>query len=107
MRWVVGVGEHFVAKYGPAVKLIGETMLFIRQATSVPVPKIYALFQDHKIRKAYIVMERILRKCLDSEWDSLGRAERGIDIHKLRLQRTLLYFNSGLTDVLIYETGWL
>ena len=38
-RRVVGVGQHFVAKYGLDIELIeGENMLFIRQATSVPVP---------------------------------------------------------------------
>ena len=85
-RRVVGVGQHLVAKYVLDVKLIeGETMLFIRQATSVPVPKIYALFQDPKSHKAYIVMERIIGRCLDSEWGSLSRAEKGVIIHKLRM----------------------
>ena len=85
-RRVVGVGQHFVAKYGLAVDLIeGETMLFIRQATSVPLPRIYALFKDHKSHKAYIIMERIEGHSLDSEWGSLGHTEKESIIQKLRV----------------------
>lgn len=85
-RRVVGVGQHFVAKYGVAVNLIeGETMLFIRQATSVPVPRIYALFKDPSSRKAYIIMERVEGNTLESEWDSLGHTEKTDITHKLRM----------------------
>lgn len=58
-----------MAKYGATVGLIeGKTMLFIREATSVTVPRVYALFEDLESRKAYIVMERIEGKCLKAEW---------------------------------------
>ncbi|KAI9788378.1 MAG: hypothetical protein M1835_002302 [Candelina submexicana] len=67
-RKVVGVGRHFVVKYGLAVDLKeGEVMLFIQQATSVPIPRIYALFKDSKSHKAYIVIERIAGETLDLE----------------------------------------
>lgn len=83
---VVGLGQHFVAKYGLTVDLIeGETMLFIRRATSVLVPRIYALFKDPKSHKAYIIMERIEGKRLDSEWGSLSHTERGVITYKLRM----------------------
>jgi hypothetical protein len=72
-RKVVGVGQHFVVKYGLAVDLMeGEIILFIQEATSVPVPRIYALFKDPITKKAYIVMERIAGKSLDSEWPFLS-----------------------------------
>jgi hypothetical protein len=42
---VVGVGEHFIVKYGAFVNLQeGETMLFLKQSTTVPIPRIYALY---------------------------------------------------------------
>lgn len=84
-RKVVGVGQHFVVKYGQAVDLEeGETMLFIQQATSVPVPRVYALFKDAKSHKAYIVMERIAGESLDSEWPLLSPSQKNIIAHKLR-----------------------
>jgi hypothetical protein len=43
---VVGVGEHFIVKYGALVNLQeGKTMLFLKQSTTVPTPCIYALYQ--------------------------------------------------------------
>jgi hypothetical protein len=84
-RKVVGVGQHFVVKYGLMIDLQeGETMLFIQQATSVPVPCVYALFKDAKNHKAYIVMERIAGESLDSEWPLLSLSQKDIIAHKLR-----------------------
>ena len=84
-RKVVGVGQHFVVKYGLAVDLIeGETMLFIQEATSMPVPRIYALFKDPISKKAYIIMERIAGKSLDSEWPFLSQTQKDTITIKLR-----------------------
>ena len=45
---VTAVGEHFVVKYGPKVKLQeGENMLFVRQTTQIRVPTVYALFEHN------------------------------------------------------------
>ncbi|KAI9698051.1 MAG: hypothetical protein M1836_004404 [Candelina mexicana] len=84
-RKVVGVGRHFVVKYGLAVDLKeGEVMLFIQQATSVPVPRIYALFKDSESHKAYIVMERIAGESLDLEWSLLSHVQKDVIADKLR-----------------------
>ncbi|KAI1176596.1 hypothetical protein F4777DRAFT_264844 [Nemania sp. FL0916] len=44
-KTVVRVGEHFIAKYGTRVKSIeGENMLFVGAQTSIPVPRVYAIY---------------------------------------------------------------
>jgi len=44
-RKVVGVGQHFVVKYGSQIDVMeAENMLFIQQTTSIPVPRVYAIF---------------------------------------------------------------
>ncbi|KAK6376143.1 hypothetical protein LTS17_007394 [Exophiala oligosperma] len=59
-RRVVGVGPHFVVKYGLQVDLEeGWNMMFFKNTTSVVVPKVYALFQDAQSSQNYIVRERI------------------------------------------------
>ncbi|KAI0008357.1 kinase-like domain-containing protein [Xylariaceae sp. FL0662B] len=51
-RQVVRIGTHFVAKYGTNVKLIeGENMMFIREFTNIPVPKVYAMYQVDLVDK--------------------------------------------------------
>ena len=66
-RKVVGVGDHFVVKYGHRVDLLeGETMLFLKHSTSIPLPRVYAVFQDHDKKYNYIIIERILGETLDS-----------------------------------------
>lgn len=43
-RKIVSVGSHFVVKYGLQVNLAeGQNMIFIKNITSVSVPKVYAL----------------------------------------------------------------
>lgn len=76
---VVGVGTHFVVKYGPqVVPLEGETMLFLSQSTPVPVPRVYAMYQDldKKVTYTYIVMERIRGRTLAEEWPSMDSASK-------------------------------
>jgi hypothetical protein len=74
-RKVVGVGSHFVVKYGLQVDLAeGQNMIFIKITTSVSMPKVYALFKDvqsNKNNKNYAIMERIGGDRLDSIWTSL------------------------------------
>lgn len=83
---VVRVGDHFVVKYGEQVDLLeGETMLFLEQSTTVPVPRVYALFRDMDRQKSYIVMERIRGPTLQSAWSKMDDASKEIVSSKLRL----------------------
>jgi hypothetical protein len=84
-RKVVGVGDHFVVKYGVQVDLLeGETMLFLGQETTVPVPRIYALFRSADQRSNYIVMERIKGSTLASEWSKMDQASKETVSSKVR-----------------------
>jgi hypothetical protein len=76
-RKVVGIGDHFVVKYGMGVDLLeGETMLFLQRSTSVPVPRVYALFRNPDTKNNYIIMERIQGSSLDSEWPKMDQAAK-------------------------------
>jgi hypothetical protein len=73
---VVGIGPY-VVKFGRQVDLLeGENMLFVAHSTSVPVPLVYALFQDPLHEKSHIVMERISGKTLKSEWPFLNNTQK-------------------------------
>ncbi|KAJ1675308.1 hypothetical protein EV182_001519 [Spiromyces aspiralis] len=79
------VTPHFVVKFGAGVDLIeGENMLFVRQATNIPVPKLYALYSDPQTGKNYIVMEHIAGETLESLWPSLTEQDKDMVIAKLR-----------------------
>jgi len=74
---VVVVGSHFVVKYGGGVNLEeGRTIMFVGENTTVPVPRVYALFNNADTRKNYIIMERIYGKTLADEWSSLQKPEK-------------------------------
>ena len=48
---VVRLGKHFVVIYGININIIeAENMLFVRKATTIPVPKVYALYTDSDTR---------------------------------------------------------
>jgi Phosphotransferase enzyme family len=82
---VVVVGPY-VVKFGHQVDLAeGENMLFVAQNTSVPVPRVYALFRDSQGEKSYIIMERIMANTLQSEWPSLSNTQREAITSKLGL----------------------
>ncbi|KAH6642740.1 kinase-like domain-containing protein [Boeremia exigua] len=75
-RKVVGVGIHFVVKYGIQVDpLEGQTMLFLAQSTLVPIPQVYAIFQTEQ-NITYIVMERIQGSSLDAEWPHMDSTSK-------------------------------
>ena len=76
-RKVVGVGPYFVVKYGLQVQLEeGWNMTFIKNTTSISVPKVYALFQNAASSENYIIMERIKGDRLDTVWTSLDCAQK-------------------------------
>jgi hypothetical protein len=74
---VVGVGRHYVVKYGSQVDLNeGETMLHVARSTAVRVPQVFALFRDEENEKNYIMMERIHGETLEQLWPSLSQVEK-------------------------------
>ncbi|RMY66212.1 hypothetical protein D0863_08587 [Hortaea werneckii] len=87
-RRIVGVGEHFVVKYGGHVNLLeGENLLSLRERTSVRVPRVYALYSTVSEERRpfyYIVMERIHAQTLVSLWPGLSDLEKKSIIATLR-----------------------
>ena len=84
-RRIVGVGQHFVVKFGLSVDLIeGENMLFVREKTKIPVPRVFALFSAPETGKNFIVMERILGQTLLSAWPQLTKLEKEDILSDLR-----------------------
>jgi hypothetical protein len=84
-RRIVAVGQHFVVKFGLGVNLIeGENMLFVRENTDTPVPRVYALYSDPETGKNFIVMERILGQTLLSAWPQLTTLEKQDILSDLR-----------------------
>jgi hypothetical protein len=84
-RIVVGVGPHFVVKYGIAIDPTeGGNILFVRQNTSIPVPRLYAVYTDSSDCKTYIVMERIVGHSLASLWPQMSEAEKAVISKNLR-----------------------
>lgn len=76
-RRIVGVGQHFVVKFGLGVDLIeGESMLFVRYNTNIPIPRVFALYSDLEIGKNFIVMECVLGQILLSVWPQLITSEK-------------------------------
>ena len=74
---VIGVGRHYVVKYGCQVDLNeGETMLHVARSTTVRVPQVFALFRDEEHEKNYIIMERIHGETLERLWPSLSQVEK-------------------------------
>lgn len=85
-RKVVGVGSHFVVKYGVQVdKLEGETTLFLEKSTRIPVPRIYALFQSPNKNITYNIMERIRGPSLGSAWSKIDQMSKEAISYKLRI----------------------
>ncbi|RMX71512.1 hypothetical protein D0869_15558, partial [Hortaea werneckii] len=87
-RRIVGVGEHFVVKYGGHVNLLeGENLIFLRQNTNVRLPRVYALYSiiaEERRPIYYIVMERIHAQTLVSLWPELSDLEKQSIIATLR-----------------------
>ncbi|KAF2873832.1 hypothetical protein BDV95DRAFT_354371 [Massariosphaeria phaeospora] len=85
---VVGVGVHFVVKYGAVVNLQkGQTMLFLQHSSTVSLPRIYALYQKQGPNNdtySYIVMERIRGPTLASIWLKIGPTAKEAVASKLR-----------------------
>jgi hypothetical protein len=87
MTRVFLVGDHYAVKYAGRTSVQeGENMLFVQQATSIPVPKVYAIFQDEVsgYKVTFIVMEYIPGTCLNQAWGTLGAPEKRQVVSQLR-----------------------
>ena len=72
---VVVVGHYYIVKFGRDVSLQeGINMMFIRQQTRVPVPRVYALFSLQG--ENYIVQERIHGHPLSEIWHGFDYQQR-------------------------------
>jgi hypothetical protein len=78
---VVHVREHFAVKYGKRATLLqeGQNMLFVAQSSSVPVPKVYAIFHDEGTDENFLIQEYIPGDELEGVWPDLG-ADKKRDI---------------------------
>ena len=67
----VRIGKHFYVKYGTELLSLqeGENMLFIRETTSIPVPTVYALFEERGFK--VLILEYIEGRDLRECWNSL------------------------------------
>ncbi|RFU31023.1 hypothetical protein B7463_g5318, partial [Scytalidium lignicola] len=83
-RRLVRVGPYMI-KYGTGVNVIeGENMLFVNHKTTVPVPRVYAIYTTTEIsiytktkeESAYIVMEYLEGSTLGFEWGLLSTQQK-------------------------------
>ncbi|KAK4041107.1 kinase-like domain-containing protein [Parachaetomium inaequale] len=82
---VFRVGDHFAVKFGSGANLQeGENQLFVQQSTSIPVPKVYALFYDEATKTNFIVQEYIPGKSLERVCGKLGIPDKQAIATQLR-----------------------
>jgi hypothetical protein len=73
-RRIVGVGQHFVAKFGPTVTATeADVLAWLEQSTTtIRTPKLYAVFKtihpDTRQESVCLVTERIHGNCLKDAW---------------------------------------
>ena len=76
---VVRIGKHYAVKYGGDVRMSlqeGENQLFVQQSTSIPVPKVYAIFHDEATKINFLVMEYIDGENLAAVWQKLDATKQ-------------------------------
>ena len=84
-RKVVRVGRHFVVKYGEGIDIIeGENMLYVRKATTITVPKVYALYTELCTGKNFIIMEFVEGDTLALIWQDLSATQKSHITTQLR-----------------------
>ena len=84
VRKIVRIGEKFVVKYGPLFQVEAESMMFIRQSTSVPIPAVYAVYRSTENGLLYIVMEYIRGGNLLSLWPGLSPIQKSTICQRLK-----------------------
>lgn len=84
---VVRVGDHYAVKFGGRTSIQeGENMLFVQESTSVPIPKVYALFHDKATKMDFIVMEYVPGTDLRPVWGKLTMDQKQAIMAQLRKQ---------------------
>ncbi|KAF1836391.1 hypothetical protein BDW02DRAFT_587475 [Decorospora gaudefroyi] len=79
----VGVGQHFVVKYGQGMSFSeADTLRFLEIYSEVPIPRVYALFEHND--KNYMVLERIQGWTLDQAWPALKIWEKSAITWRLK-----------------------
>ncbi|KND89253.1 hypothetical protein TOPH_06173 [Tolypocladium ophioglossoides CBS 100239] len=74
-----------IVKTGSSVrKSEAETMRFIRDRTTIPVPEVYNAYTDQQTGKGWIVMEFVPGDNLDKVWDNYTNTEKESVISHLR-----------------------
>ena len=74
-RKVLQISTDVVAKLGPGLDLVeAETMRYVRQHTSIPVPRVLGAYEKEGCR--HILMEFIDGDMLHSVWETLPPQER-------------------------------
>jgi serine/threonine protein kinase len=95
---LVRVGASYIAKFGDVNPMEGYNMRFVRQHTSVPVPKVFAIYRcmtAPEFYSFYIIMEDIAGDTLESLWDILTDAAKSNILDQLCTNFTEL---RNLTD---------
>lgn len=62
----------------------GRTMMYMRQMVGVPVPQVYALFDNPVTKKNYIIMEHVPGTTLEALWPFVGEAQKAIICDRIR-----------------------
>ncbi|KAG9245764.1 hypothetical protein BJ878DRAFT_533671 [Calycina marina] len=90
-RKVVGVGEHFIVKFGAHNDQVeGDNRLFLEQNNCGEfAPRLYAMWKAED-GKLYLVMERLRGKTLECLWPALREAEKSMILSKIKMLFTKL-----------------
>jgi len=76
-RKVVRVGEQYIVKYGEGAEEVeAAAMIFLRNTTSINLPKVYAVYRLGVSGPLVIVMEFIPGSNLLEAWPSLSAAHK-------------------------------
>ncbi|KAI0188771.1 kinase-like domain-containing protein [Xylaria flabelliformis] len=86
-RKIIKIREIFIVKYGKEVDLAeGENMLIVLQHTSLPIPKLYAMYHHEPSGNKVIIMEHVVGEVLSKCYDNLDAGETASIGAQLRWQ---------------------
>ncbi|RYP80016.1 hypothetical protein DL769_002660 [Monosporascus sp. CRB-8-3] len=78
-RRVVKIHHRFAIKFGIHVQpMEAKNMLFVAKSTTVPIPKVYAIYQVRETEgvSTFIVMQYLPGTTLQNLWDSMDHARK-------------------------------
>jgi hypothetical protein len=82
-RKILKVGSNIVAKLAPDLDMTEvESMTFIRQYTTIPVPKVLNAYE--KAGCLYILMEFVEGDMLEQAWPNLSSSQRSVIMSELK-----------------------